>query len=285
MSITVDERTVALGEMSLRVRTAGPANSVPIVFLHGWPEDSHAWDPLIAIAASDHHCIAVDLPGIGGSSVPEPNGDKGYCAGVVHELIERLALRNPVLVGHDVGGMIAFAYLRRFRDLRAVVIMDTVIPGIAPWTQVLANPYLWHFAFHSIPDLPERLVRGNEGAYFDYFYDAISARPGAIPRSRREAYVRSYLRPGALDQGFEFYRAFAGDARQNAAEAAPIDVPTLYIRGEREGGVMADYDAGLRAAGLRALMTALIPDVGHFTAEEAPEATWLTIRGFVESLG
>lgn len=281
----MSESIVALRGAEVRVRTAGPSDAAPMLFLHGWPEDATAWDDLIALAAGDHHCVSIDLPGIGGSHLTAPNGDKAFLARIVHELIERLGLRGLTLVGHDVGGMIAFAYLRQFTDLRAAIVMDTVIPGIAPWEKVLANPYLWHFAFHSIPELPERLVRNDTRAYFDYFFDALCADPKAIPEAKREAYARSYGTPESLTQGFEFYRALHHDAQQNVADAKPIATPTLYIRGEREGGVMADYGAGFHKASVQNLTTALIPGVGHFTAEEAPEQTWNTIRDCLHSHG
>jgi pimeloyl-ACP methyl ester carboxylesterase len=94
-------------------------------------------------------------------------------AATVHELIGRLGLTRPTLVGHDVGGMVAFRYLKQHLGLRAAVIMDTVVPGVRPWHQVISNPYVWHFGFHSIPDLPERLVRHDTRAYFDYFIDGV----------------------------------------------------------------------------------------------------------------
>lgn len=285
MSIMASEEIIALGEAEVHVRTVGPSDAAPILFLHGWPEDASAWDDIIDLAADDHVCVSIDLPGIGDSRLMSPSGNKMFLARIVHELIERLGLRGLTLVGHDVGGMIAFAYLRQFTDLRAAIIMDTVIPGIAPWDKVLANPYLWHFAFHSIPELPERLVRNDTKAYFDYFFDAISAHPEAIPQVKREAYARSYGTPGALTQGFEFYRAMSHDAEQNAADATPIATPTLYIRGEHEGGVMAEYEAGFRKAGIQNLTTALIPGAGHFTAEEAPEQTWHTMRDYLHSHG
>jgi len=282
MSITFADDHVVLSDAVIRVRAAGPAGAAPIVFLHGWPEDATAWDALIERAAGEYRCIAIDLPGIGGSRLRTPNGEKDYCARIMHELIGHLGLHEPTLVGHDAGGMIAFAYLRQFDDLRAAVIMDTVIPGVPPWEKVLANPYLWHFSFHSIPGLPERLVRSDIRAYFDYFYDAITARPEAITDTQRDAYVRSYSRPEALTQGFELYRALHHDARQNAADARPITTPMLYLRGEREGGVMADYETGFRGAGIQHLTTALIPGAGHFTAEEAPEETWNTIGDYLQ---
>jgi hypothetical protein len=45
---------------------------------------------------------------------------------------------------------------------------------VAPWDAVERNPHIWHFAFHAVPELPEKLVAGNERAYFDFFYDAIA---------------------------------------------------------------------------------------------------------------
>ena len=48
--------------------------------------------------------------------------------------------------------MTAFAWLRDAPgDVERVVLMDTAIPGVEPWSAVVANPYVWHFAFHSIP--------------------------------------------------------------------------------------------------------------------------------------
>jgi len=81
--------------------------------------------------------------------------------------------------------MVTYAYLRTFPDLMQSVIMDVVIPGIDPWEQVLANPISGISPFHSIPELPERLVQGHQAEYFDYFYDAISADPSKITAEAR----------------------------------------------------------------------------------------------------
>ena len=76
--------------------------------------------------------------------------------------------------------MIVYAYRRMYEDIARAVIMDVVIPGIDTWDEVLRNPYIWHFALHSIPHLPEELVRGRQAVYFDFFYDALSADPSRI---------------------------------------------------------------------------------------------------------
>ncbi|MGA2829765.1 MAG: alpha/beta hydrolase [Streptosporangiaceae bacterium] len=56
--------------------------------------------------------------------------------------------------------------------------------------------------------------------------------------------------------------------------------PVLYLRGEKETGQIADYVAGLRAAGLTGLSHGLVPAAGHFTQEEDPAGTWRLIADF-----
>ena len=157
--------------------------------------------------------------------------------------------------------------------------MDVVLPGIDPWEQVLGNPYLWHFAFHSIPELPERLVQGHQAEYFDYFYEAISANPSKISAEARAAYAEAYATDSALAAGFNWYRTFPQDAAANKKvnNQAPIPTRLLYLRGEKEGGQISDYVDGLRSAGMTHVDQALVPNAGHFTQEEAPEDTWRLI--------
>jgi pimeloyl-ACP methyl ester carboxylesterase len=238
----------------------------------------------MALAAQEHRCVAVDLPGIGGSSASKARGDKFWLARTVHELLHQLGLSGVTLVGHDIGGMVAFAYLKQFCDLGQAVIMDTVLPGLPPSERVIANPCIWHFAFHNVPQLPEQLVTGNVKAYFDYFYEAIAARKDAITQQARRRYVASYSLPGALTQGFEFYRAFRRDALDNTLDRQAILTPTLYLRGSKESGDIADYRDGLAAAGVRNLTAELVEGAGHFAPEEAPECVWAAIAAHLRAM-
>ena len=147
--------------------------------------------------------------------------------------------------------------------------MNIVIPGVDPWSEVIRNPHIWHFAFHAIPDLPERLVANRLGPYFDYFYDALSARGDRVSPSAREKYVRAYSRPDALRTGFDWYRTFAQDERDNHP-ARSIETPVLYVRGEEEQGDIGQYVGGLRSAGLRNVSGKIIAASGHFSPDEQP---------------
>jgi pimeloyl-ACP methyl ester carboxylesterase len=262
----------------MEIITEGDPQAPAYVFLHGWPETSRCWREVMRLAAASSYAVAPDLPGIGGSAGDDPtDGSKAALARVVRGLVEERGLRDVTLVGHDCGGMVAFAYLREYADLRRAVIMNTVVPGVAPWEDVRRNPYIWHFGLHGVPELPELLVQGHQRRYFDYFYDVLSPTPDAVPTAARDAYAAAYASDAALAAGFGWYRAFSADAEANRTPR-DITTPLLYLRGEHEGGRMADYAAGFRAAGVRDLSTAVIPGAGHFAPDQAPDEVWRLIQ-------
>lgn len=268
------------GGSSLHVVEAGDPEAAPFMFLHGWPESWSSWRQVMALASQQVRAVAIDLPGVGQSTGNPTDGSKQQLAQTVHELVGEIGLEDLTLVGQDVGGMIAYSYLLAFQDLSRAVIMDVVVPGVGPWEEVLRNPYIWHFAFHSIPGLPERLVQGRQREYFDFFYDALSADPAKIPPEARAEYVQAYSSDAALAAGFSWYRAFAQDATANKQASHDVATPVLYLRGEKESGQMADYLNGFQAAGLTNLTHGLVPGAGHFTQDEAPAETWRLIATF-----
>ncbi|MER7211319.1 alpha/beta fold hydrolase [Streptosporangium sp. NPDC000239] len=258
MSIEERHTHVPIAGSPLHVVETGDPLGRPVLFLHGWPESWRTWRGVMEAAGTDARLLAVDLPGIGDSTGPAPGGSKLRLAGMVHELVLSLGLTDLTLVGHDAGGMIAYAYLRRYGAAR-VVIMNTVIPGVAPWKDVLANPYIWHFGFHAVPALPETLVRGRQAAYFDYFYDVLSVDPARITPESRRAHAAAYARDTALTAGFDLYRALPQDALDNAAlaEAGPgrhtPPLPAGRRRGRRHHRLRPGLQGGRRpAAGHRA---------------------------------
>ncbi|WP_433057015.1 alpha/beta fold hydrolase [Dactylosporangium sp. CS-033363] len=280
----------------------GDPQAPAYVFLHGWPETADCWREVMHRAATDGNFavalnlldLSTDSTGSTGSTdstdstdgtgstgstgrTHGTDGTKTALAAAVRETIQPLGLKDVTLVGHDCGGMVAFAYLRAYgEELRRAVIMNTVVPGVAPWDEVLRNPYIWHFGFHAVPGLPELLVRGREREYFDYFYDILSPDPSAVPAAARERYAAAYA--NNLEAGFRWYRAFAEDAKANEA---PVDVrtPLLYLRGEHEGGDIAAYARGLRAAGIRDVTTGVLAGAGHFAPDQVPDEVWRHING------
>jgi pimeloyl-ACP methyl ester carboxylesterase len=72
--IQLRHEQVTVDGTSIHAVTAGPADAPALLLLHGWPESWATWRELIPLAARSHRVVAIDLPGIGGSTggVPGP---------------------------------------------------------------------------------------------------------------------------------------------------------------------------------------------------------------------
>lgn len=274
------ETDVTVRDASLHLRSVhgtGPE----ILIVHGWPESSVAWLPILERAAADGASVhAIDLPGVGGSTRGSTGATKHELAEILAELARERGWQHPRLIGHDIGGMVAYAALRAAPVFERVAICNTVIPGVAPWQQVYGNPQVFHFHFHAVPELPETLVAGRERAYFDWFLDLLSDDPARISDDMREAFAAAYRTREALTAGFDWYRTLPADAEHNAADTGQVDTPVLYIRGDADPVDVEAYLAGFRDAGLRNVESAVVPHSGHSASIESPDALWATIAAF-----
>lgn len=275
------DRAVLKG-LTLSCRKVGATTHPCLLLLHGWPQTSLAWQAVLDELGKDQYVLAFDLPGVGDSRGAPPSAEKTVLADLLLGAAERLGGRDIVIAGYDVGGMIAFAAARdHAARIAGAVIMNTVIPGLHPWSKILSDPRIFHFALHNIPDLPETLVRGHERKYFDFFYNVMASEPKKLREEARAAYARAYSRSEALKAGFDWYRAMRKDAEHNS-RPTPISVPMMYLRGD--GGASSsgldDYVQGLRQAGVEHLETHVLPHSGEYAPEEAPEELIAALRGF-----
>lgn len=275
-------KPVEVEGVSLHVLEGGAPGRGSVLFLHGWPESSAAFAEVMRELQKGFHVLALDLPGIGRSVGAPAANDKRTLARYVKGAIAALGLEDVTLAGHDVGGQIVYAFLHAYPgELKRAVMMNIAVPGVDPYAEVERNPHIWHFAFHSVPKLPELLVAGHVAEYFAFFYNAL-AGPAGVGEEARRAFAEAYERPEALRTGFEWYRAFPQDAQDNlAVKGQPVTTPVLYIRGEKESGDMKAYATGFQAAGLRSLRTATIPNAGHFVPSEQPAAMATALRQFI----
>ncbi len=88
----------------------GPA----VVLSHGWPLSSDSWDAqMLFLAGNGYRCIAHDRRGHGRSSQPWSGNDMNTYADDLSELIEKLHLKDAVLIGFSAGGGEVARYIGR----------------------------------------------------------------------------------------------------------------------------------------------------------------------------
>nr|WP_136161873.1 alpha/beta hydrolase [Sphingomonas flavalba] len=284
-STTIADRTLSLDHQTFRYLSAG-TEGPPIVLLHGWPQSADEFREIIPELSEYYTVYAPDLSGIGGSTAPGQDWSKEALARDIDAFINALELEDPLIVGHDIGGMVAYAYARLFpEEPLGVAILDVPVPGLSPWDTVAMSSHAWHFDFHKQTGLTENLVVGRQAEYFRYFIDSTAANPDAIPDSAIARYAEAYGTPERLRAGFELYRAFDEDAAFFQSLNEPFDVPMLVVGAEfSTQAALPAMATSYAAQGATDVTTLAIEGAGHWLPEERPQATIDAIIGFAARL-
>ena len=103
----------------LRVRS-WPGEGRPLVLLHGLLDDSEGWTGLAL--DTRRPCIAIDLPGFGGSEPPTHPRISAYATDVAAGL-RRMRIEECTLVGHSLGGAVATAVAERHERVHSLVLL------------------------------------------------------------------------------------------------------------------------------------------------------------------
>jgi pimeloyl-ACP methyl ester carboxylesterase len=271
-------RTAKVNGVKLNYTVSGKGSAV--VLLHGYAETGHMWKPLVPLLAERHTVIVPDLRGAGGSGKPDGGYDKKNMAVDIHELTKSLGFDKVIIVGHDIGLMVAYAYAAQFREgTEKIVLMDAFLPGIGDWTHVWLLRDLWHFHFRG--PVPLALVKGRERIYFEHFWNDFAANPKrSVPEADRRFYAKEYAKPDGMRAGFEYFANFEQDAKDFAAMAkTPLTMPMLVLSGEKAGGTFLIEQGSLVATNVKGVV---VQGSGHWLMEEAPEQV---IPALVEFIG
>lgn len=112
----------------------------PVVFSHGWPLSSDAWeDQMFFLASRGYRCIAHDRRGNGRSTQTWNGHDLDTYASDLSELMTALKLKDAILVGHSTGGGEVVRYLAHYGAKRvSKAVLIGAIPPLMLKTQ--ANP-------------------------------------------------------------------------------------------------------------------------------------------------
>lgn len=247
----------------------------PMLLLHGNPDTSAMWHPLMARLAEHYHCVAPDLPGFGRSAGPVPETDVSLegMAQWVDALVTQLKLPLPLtLVVHDFGGVYGLAWAARHPEkVKHLVITNTLFHADYRWhfwARIWRSPLLGELsmALLAVPVLGWQLLKLSM---------ALGSR-NLSTAQMREAY--DALGPVTRKMVLHLYRAtdpenFAGWEQQ--MHAASRQTRTQVIWGAHDPYIPADY-----ARRFGAQQVDIVDSAGHWMAAEAPDEAARLILGF-----
>ncbi|MDP9390760.1 MAG: alpha/beta fold hydrolase [Actinomycetota bacterium] len=213
--------------LTFDVRDAGPADGEPVVLLHGFPQDSAAWDAM-SPQLHQHGLRTLALDQRGYSPMARPRGRRNYTlretAADVLALLDAAGLEHAHVVGHDWGGIVAWAlgawHPERMRTLTALSVPHPAAMAKAMVTsdQALRSYYMGVF---QLPVLPERLLLAGGGTAMRRMLQ----RSG-LSEEVAAHYVARMREPGALSAALGWYRALPFGARDRVGT---VRVPTLHV--------------------------------------------------------
>jgi non-heme chloroperoxidase len=216
----------------------------PVVFSHGWPLSSDAWeDQLLFLARRGYRCIAHDRRGHGRSDQPWNGHDMDTYADDLATLTETLDLRNAIHVGHSTGGGEVARYIGRHGTKRVAgaVLVGSITPLML---KTAANP-------GGLPiEVFDRIRASVEQDRSQFWKDLSGPFYGA---NRPDATVSQGLRDSFWLQGMMAGINAAYDCIKVFSETdltedlKRIDVPTLIIHGD-DDQIVPLADAGALAA-------------------------------------
>jgi pimeloyl-ACP methyl ester carboxylesterase len=277
---TFTSRYIDTGQLRLHAVIGG--EGPPLLLVHGWPETWYAWRLLMPALARDFEVIAVDQRGMGLSDKPAGGYDDGTQAGDLVALMGALGHQRFAVVGHDTGFAVGYALAADHPDRVARVVLAEIpgAPGTLPAPPLFLpgplNERLWHLTFNRIDTLNEQLVAGREDVFFGWEFDAAARR---LPDDVIDYYVRNLSNSDSLRGSFGWYRALETSIAQNEQrKTRRLTMPVLAIGGAASFGENVGNAVQAVADDVQSLV---IPGVGHFVAEEAPEEMLAALTAFL----
>jgi non-heme chloroperoxidase len=201
----------------------------PVVFSHGWPLSSDAWeDQMLFLASHGFRCIAHDRRGHGRSSQPWTGHDMDTYADDLATLVHALDLNDAIHVGHSTGGGEVVRYIGRHGTSRvAKVVLVGAIPPLM--LQTPANP--GGLPLKVFDDIRAGVLKDRSRFFKDLslpFYGA--NRPGA---KVSQGVLDSFWLQGMLAGLKPVYDCIKVFSETDLTEdLGRIDVPTLIIHGD-----------------------------------------------------
>ncbi|KNZ31354.1 MAG: hydrolase [Methylibium sp. NZG] len=255
----------------LHVRDSGPKDAPAVILLHGFGASLHTWELWASGLAATHRVIRFDLPG-SGLSPPDPSGDYTDVRSrqLLLALMDHLGLARASLVGHSIGGRIAWGFAaerpNRVDKLVLVAPDGFASPGFA-YGKAPEVPASFKLMRHALPMALLRLSL--EPAYAD---------PALLTDDVAERYHDLMRAPGSRDA------LLARMAQTVLTDPLPvlrrIRAPTLLLWGEQDAMIPFANSADYLQAIPQATRVAL-PGVGHLPHEEAPERSLAPVLAFL----
>lgn len=261
-------KQVAVGNIRLSVNDQGEGPALLLV--HGFPLDRSMWTGQIEDLSRDYRVIAPDLRGFGLSDVSQGTVLMEQYADDLAGLLDALGVHDGVtLCGLSMGGYVAWQFWRRHRSrLNGLILCDTRAEADTP------------DAASTRLESADRVLAEGIGFLADGMMEKLLAPSTLRDRPEIADAAKSVMLATPRDGAAAAQRGMA--ARADSSDIlSQIDEPTLVICGEHDAISTVDEMRGI-AQQIAGAVYVQIPNAGHMSPLENPQAVNMAIRDFLQ---
>jgi pimeloyl-ACP methyl ester carboxylesterase len=261
------------------------AGEGPLVLLcHGFPECWYSWRHQLAGLSDRWRVVAVDLRGYNLSDKPAAGYDVKTLTADLAGMVDALGASEAVIVGHDVGGILAWQFALDYPALtRAVVSLNTpFLPRPAvPYTRFLRLNPLTSYIVALQQQNAEAVIAADVFGFVERVFLTLARNPAAFPLPVLRRYAAALAMPGAVAAALGYYRSLdrsweltAGDERRRIA------APALMLAADGDAIFPLASSAVIHERVPHAVRR-VVPACGHWTQQERPELVNRLLRRFL----
>ncbi len=266
-----ESHAVDCGGLRLHCASAGPSSGPMALLLHGFPARWSTWrQPMRMLADAGFFTVAPDLRGYGESD--KPREVAAYSAPRIVDdvvaIVRSFRRESACVAGHDFGGGVAWATAMLHPGIvTRMATLNSVHPvgfkrQMRRWSQVKKS---WYVFFFLLPWAPEWFLSRN-----DFGFLRRSLADDGLSAATIDDLLEGVRTPGALHAAINWYRASFRGGLDTRRLAAPVDVPTLVIWGDRERHLDPELaqPPGELVPHARVVH---VPEASHWVQHDAPE--------------
>jgi epoxide hydrolase 4 len=280
------------GEGDTRLHYVEAGEGPLVILYHGFPSFWYSWFDQMEVLKGSYRVVAID--GLGAGRSAKPINLEHYRVARLAEQLDALArhlngAKRFVLVGHDWGAALAFAYAQAYpKRLHAVIGMSA-----PPYNQFLdlvrsnaeqqkRSEYMQTFRTVTLDTIRERKLTE---LIWQQSYGSLIAR-GDLAREEGELFRAALADPLVIGGGMNWYRANMPPIAEITSATywpqtkSPIRVPALLVWGEADKTFVTDFLDQMPGYASKVEIVRL-PDVNHWTPMEKPEQANAAIGAFL----
>jgi pimeloyl-ACP methyl ester carboxylesterase len=276
----IQEEYIKTNDVTLHTIIIGKGR--PLILLHGFPDFWYGWKRVIPELKAKFKLIIPDMRGYNLSD--KPKGTQKYrikyLIDDIKGLIDALDLEKPFIAGHDWGGIVAWVFAEKYKELiQKLIILNSPHPKIfgsllrTNKAQQKASFYIFQF----LKPRGEQFLFENDFKWLKIALFGSLVNKKALDEFDKEQYINAWSQPNAIISGVNYYKAnpsfddFTGI----------IKVPTLVFHGMKDTALLPVILEGLEKY-VKDLIIQKIPKSSHWVMHEEPQLISTKIIEFLE---